>query len=209
MSISLPINSLKRFVAYVWIFTSILFASCYETGKKEYKSAFEKEVNNEADNKTSIPVNMALGNLHTITDIVERNPEFHSFKKALGSTAMLDSITAQKKVTLFAPIDGPLIYNDSVSISQRDMETTNFLRKKWVLNYIVNGQLDIADIKSLLAKENELIQLPTVGKSILTLVQENGIIHVKDGLNLEYDLVIANQSAKNGIVHGLQYRGTK
>ncbi len=174
---------------------------CYDLSKKEYKNAFVDPDKNKDSLPTAIPVDMELGNLHTIADIVVRNPVFQRFEEHVETTKAMKALRELENVTLFVPLDTANTMsnaskekNDSVG-RQYDFERLH--------NYAITGQLSKAGIIEILNSEAHSKTLKTLGDTDLKIKKIANTFEIEIR-NTTYNLEITDQNAVNGIVHGIR-----
>jgi len=187
-----------------WMITLIVYlvlCDCYQTTKRKQNDAFEASDTLQNEIENIIPTDMVSSNLHSISDVIKRNPKFKPLGTILVEDNLLKTFKDFQDVTFFAPVD--FIQYSNVHQKFSAFGPSEKKNHHWILAYVVPKELSKADIIALTTNTETPLKFNTLNGAQLELFSKEDAFYVRDFKNYEFTIAIANQNATNGIVHGI------
>ena len=136
-----------------------------------------------------------------VWDAIKEESRFSSFVK-LMEDAKLDTIFQQELTyTIFAPTNEAFAKIDSKTLSSL-LEEKNKKALANILTYhVISGKIAAADVVAALKKGEGKVELKALNGQVLTVMQKDGKIWLKD-VNENYSEIIATDvMGSNGVIH--------
>jgi uncharacterized surface protein with fasciclin (FAS1) repeats len=153
----------------------------------------------------TITMSLALSNnaaaQGTIVDVAVGNEDFSTLVTALKAANLVSALQGDGPFTVFAPTNSAFAKVDSKTLSSL-LEEKNQKALANILTYhVVSGKLTANDVVSALKKGNGSVELKALNGQVLTVMQKDGKIWLKD-VNGNYSEIIATDvMGSNGVIH--------
>ena len=137
----------------------------------------------------------------TIVDVAVGNEDFSTLVTALKAANLVNALQGDGPFTVFAPTNDAFAKIDSKTLSSL-LEVKNQKALANILTYhVISGKITATDVVSALEKGNGTVELKTLNEQMLTVVQKDGKIWLKD-INGNYSEIIATDvMGSNGVIH--------
>ncbi len=153
----------------------------------------------------TITMTIALSNKataqETIVDVAVGNENFSTLVTALKAADLVGALQGDGPFTVFAPT------NDA--FAKIDSETLNFLleakNQKALANiltyHVVSGKLTATDVVAALKKGDGMVELKALNGQVLTVLQKDGKIWLKDTKGNYSEITATDIMGNNGVIH--------
>ena len=153
----------------------------------------------------SITMTVALSNQataqKTIVDVAVGNEDFSTLVTALKAADLVGALQGDGPFTVFAPTNDAFAKIDSKTLNSL-LEAKNKKALANILTYhVIPGKLTAADVVAALKKGKGTVELKALNGQVLTVMQKDGKIWLKD-LNGNYSEIVATDvMGSNGVIH--------
>ena len=153
----------------------------------------------------SITMTVALSNQataqKTIVDVAVGNEDFSTLVTALKAADLVGALQGDGPFTVFAPTNDAFAKIDSKTLNSL-LEAKNKKALANILTYhVIPGKLTATDVVAALKKGKGTVELKALNGQVLTVMQKDGKIWLKD-LNDNYSEIVATDvMASNGVIH--------
>ena len=137
----------------------------------------------------------------TIVDVAVGNEDFSTLVTALKAADLVGALQGEGPFTVFAPTNEAFSKIDSKALSSL-LEEKNQKALSNILTYhVISGKIAATDVLAALKKGNGTVELEALNGQMLTVMQKDGKIWLKD-LNGNYSEIIATDvMGSNGVIH--------
>lgn len=137
----------------------------------------------------------------TIVDVAVGNKDFSTLVTALKAANLVGALQGEGPFTVFAPTNDAFAKIESNTLASL-LEVKNQKILANILTYhVISGKLAATDVVSALKKGNGIVELKAFNGQVLTVVQKDGKIWLKD-LNGNYSEIVATDiMGSNGVIH--------
>ena len=153
----------------------------------------------------TITMTLALSNnataQETIVDVAVGNDDFSTLVTALKAADLVAALQGNGPFTVFTPTNDAFAKIDSKTLNSL-LEVKNQKALANILTYhVVSGKLTATDVVAALKKGNGTVELKALNGQILTVMEKDEKIWLKD-LNGNYSEIIATDvMGSNGVIH--------
>lgn len=137
----------------------------------------------------------------TIVDVAVGNEDFSTLVTALKAADLVGALQGDGPFTVFAPTNDAFAKIDSKTLNSL-LEAKNKKALANILTYhVIPGKLTATDVVAALKKGKGMVELKTLNGQVLTVMQKDGKIWLKD-LNGNYSEIVATDvMGSNGVIH--------
>lgn len=137
----------------------------------------------------------------TIVDVAVGNEDFSTLVTALTAADLVGALQGDGPFTVFAPTNSAFAKIDSNTLNSL-LEEKNQKALANILTYhVVSGKLTATDVVAALKKGNGTVELKALNGQVLTVMQKDGKIWLKD-VNGNYSEIVATDvMGSNGVIH--------
>ncbi|WP_323789771.1 fasciclin domain-containing protein [Psychroserpens sp.] len=137
----------------------------------------------------------------TIVDVAVGNEDFSTLVTALKAADLVGALQGDGPFTVFAPTNDAFAKIDSKALSSL-LETKNQKELANILTYhVVSGKITANDVIDALKKGNGTVELKALNGQVLTVIQKDDKIWMKD-VNGNYSEIVATDvMGSNGVIH--------
>jgi uncharacterized surface protein with fasciclin (FAS1) repeats len=137
----------------------------------------------------------------TIVDVAVGNEDFSTLVTALKAADLVGALQGDGPFTVFAPTNDAFAQVDPSALSSL-LEAENQKALANVLTYhVISGKITAADVVSALEKGNGVVELKALNGQVLTVVQKDGKIWLKDTNGNYSEIVATDVMSSNGVIH--------
>ena len=137
----------------------------------------------------------------TIVDVAVGNEDFSTLVTALKAADLVGALQGDGPFTVFAPTNDAFAKIDPSALSSL-LEAENQKALANVLTYhVISGKITAADVVSALEKGNGVVELKALNEQVLTVVQKDGKIWLKDANGNYSEIVATDVMGSNGVIH--------
>ena len=137
----------------------------------------------------------------TIVDVAVGNKDFSTLVTTLKAANLVVALQGDGPFTVFAPINDAFAKIDSDTLGSLLQEKNQKALANILTYHVIPGKITATDVVSALKKGNGITELKALNEQMLSVVQKDGKIWLKD-VNGNYSEIIATDvMGKNGVIH--------
>ena len=137
----------------------------------------------------------------TIVDVAVGNKDFSTLVTALKAADLVGALQGDGPFTVFAPTNDAFAKIDSSTLNSL-LEVKNQKALANILTYhVISGKITATDVVSALEKGNGVVELKALNGQVLTVVQKDGKIWLKDTNGNYSEIVATDVMSSNGVIH--------
>jgi uncharacterized surface protein with fasciclin (FAS1) repeats len=137
----------------------------------------------------------------TIVDVAVGNEDFSTLVAALTAADLVSALQAEGPFTVFAPTNAAFAKIDSETLNSL-LEMKNKKALANILTYhVVSGKLTATDVVAALKKGHGMVELKALNGQVLTVMQKDGKIWLKDANGNYSEIVATDVMGSNGVIH--------
>jgi uncharacterized surface protein with fasciclin (FAS1) repeats len=137
----------------------------------------------------------------TIVDVAVGNDDFSTLVTALKAADLVEALKGDGPFTVFAPTNDAFAKIDADTLnSLLEVKNKNALAN--ILTYhVVPGKLAAKDVVAALKKGKGTLEVKTLGGQVLTVIQKDEKIWLKDQNGNYSEIVATDVMTSNGVIH--------
>tara|TARA_B100000809_G_scaffold264744_2_gene321452 strand:- start:4015 stop:4527 length:513 start_codon:yes stop_codon:yes gene_type:complete len=137
----------------------------------------------------------------TIVDVAVGNEDFSTLVAALSAADLVSALQGDGPFTVFAPTNAAFAKIDSKTLNSL-LEKKNQKSLANILTYhVIPGRLVASDVVAALKKGNGTVKLNALNGQVLTVMEKDGKIWLKDQSENYSEIVATDVMASNGVIH--------
>jgi uncharacterized surface protein with fasciclin (FAS1) repeats len=137
----------------------------------------------------------------TIVDVAVGNEDFSTLVTALKAADLVGALQGDGPFTVFAPTNDAFAKIDSKALGAL-LEAENQKALSNILTYhVVSGKLTATDVVAALKKGNGKVELKALNGQVLTVMQKDDKIWLKDSKGNYSEIVATDVMGSNGVIH--------
>lgn len=137
----------------------------------------------------------------TIVDVAVSNENFTTLVAALKAADLVDALQGDGPFTVFAPTNDAFAKIDENALSNL-LKPENKKALTNILTYhVVPAKLMASDVVAALKKGNGMVEVKALNGTVLTLMQKNGKIWLKDQAGNYSEITATDVKGSNGVIH--------
>lgn len=137
----------------------------------------------------------------TIVDVAVGNEDFSTLVAALKAADLVSALQGEGPFTVFAPTNDAFAKIASATFSSL-LEVKNKKALANILTYhVIPGNLMAADVVAALKKGNGKVELKALNGQMITVMEKDGKIWLKDTNGNYSEIVATDVKASNGVIH--------
>lgn len=153
----------------------------------------------------TITISVALSNnaiaQGTIVDVAVGNEDFSTLVTALKAADLVGALQGDGPFTVFAPTNAAFAKIDAKTLSSL-LEVENQKALANILTYhVLPGKISATDVVAALKQGNGMVELKALNGQVLTVVQKDGKIWLKDTNGNYSEIVATDVMGSNGVIH--------
>ena len=137
----------------------------------------------------------------TIVDVAVGNEDFSTLVTALKAADLVGALQGDGPFTVFAPTNSAFAKIDSKTLNSL-LEEKNQKALANILTYhVIPGKLVASDVVAALKKGKGTVELKTLNGQVLTVMQKDDKIWLKDQNGNYSEIVATDVMGSNGVIH--------
>jgi uncharacterized surface protein with fasciclin (FAS1) repeats len=137
----------------------------------------------------------------TIVDVAVGNENFTTLVTALKAADLVSALQAEGPFTVFAPTNDAFAKVDAKTLGFL-LEEKNKKTLAGILTYhVVSGKLTANDVVAALKEGNGNVELKTLNGQVLTIMQKDNKIWLKDSNGNVSEITATDVMGSNGVIH--------
>jgi uncharacterized surface protein with fasciclin (FAS1) repeats len=137
----------------------------------------------------------------TVVDVAVGNEDFSTLVTALKAADLVGALQGEGPFTVFAPTNEAFAKIDAKTLSTL-LEVKNQKVLANILTYhVISGKITATDVVAALKKGKGMVELTALNGQVLTVVQKDGKIFLKDSSENFSEIVATDVMGSNGVIH--------
>ena len=137
----------------------------------------------------------------TLVDVAVGNEDFSTLVTALKAADLVGALSGDGPFTVFAPNNAAFAKIDSETLNSL-LEPENVKALSNILTYhVVTGKLVASDVVAALKKGNGSVELTALNGQVITVVQKDEKIWLKDSKGNYSEISATDVMGSNGVIH--------
>ena len=137
----------------------------------------------------------------TVVDVAVGNEDFSTLVTALKAADLVGALSGDGPFTVFAPNNAAFAKIDSETLNSL-LEPENVKALSNILTYhVVTGKLVASDVVAALKKGNGSVELTALNGQVITVVQKDEKIWLKDSKGNYSEISVTDVMGSNGVIH--------
>ena len=138
---------------------------------------------------------------NTVVDIAVGNEDFSTLVSALKAADLVGALNAEGPFTVFAPTNDAFAKIDSKTLNSL-LEVENQKSLANILTYhVISGKIIASDVVAALKKGNGLVKLTALNGQVLSVIEKDGKIWLKDSNENYSEITSTDIMGSNGVIH--------
>ena len=137
----------------------------------------------------------------TIVDVAVGNEDFSTLVTALKSADLVSALQGKGPFTVFAPTNDAFAKIDSETLNSLLEEKNKKVLSNILTYHVISGKLAASDVVAALKKGNGKVELKALNGQVLTVVQKDEKIWLKDANGNYSEIVATDVMGSNGVIH--------
>ncbi|SEA28132.1 fasciclin domain-containing protein [Psychroflexus halocasei] len=137
----------------------------------------------------------------TIVDVAVENKDFSTLVTALKAADLVEALQGDGPFTVFAPTNSAFDKIDSKTLNSL-LEAKNKKALANILTYhVIAGKITASDVMAALKEGKGSVELKALNGQMLTVMQKDGKIWIKDSKDNYSEIVATDVNGSNGVIH--------
>tara|TARA_B100001057_G_scaffold459598_1_gene509901 strand:+ start:621 stop:1139 length:519 start_codon:yes stop_codon:yes gene_type:complete len=137
----------------------------------------------------------------TIVDVAVGNKNFSTLVTALKAADLVGALKGDGPFTVFAPTNDAFAKIDTETLNSL-LEVKNQKVLANILTYhVISGKLAASDVVAALEKGNGSVELTALNGELITVMQKDGKIWLKDSNDNYSEITATDVMGNNGVIH--------
>lgn len=137
----------------------------------------------------------------TIVDVAVENKDFSTLVTALKAADLVETLQGDGPFTVFAPTNIAFDKIDSKTLNSL-LEAKNKKALANILTYhVIAGKITASDVMAALKEGKGSVELKALNGQMLTVMQKDGKIWIKDSKDNYSEIVATDVNGSNGVIH--------
>ena len=137
----------------------------------------------------------------TIVDVAAGNKDFSTLVTALKAADLVSALQGDGPFTVFAPTNDAFAKIDTETLNSL-LEEKNQKALANILTYhVVSGKIAAAGVVAALKKGKGMVELKTLNGQIITVLEKDGKIWLKDSGGNFSEIIVTDVMGSNGVIH--------
>lgn len=137
----------------------------------------------------------------TIVDVAVGNEDFSTLVTALKAADLVGALQGDGPFTVFAPTNDAFAKIDSKTLNSLLEEKNQETLSNILTYHVISGKLTATDVVAALKKGNGTVELEALNGQVLTVMQKDGKILLKDVNDNYSEIVATDVMGSNGVIH--------
>ncbi len=153
----------------------------------------------------TVAMSVALSNKataqETIVDVAVGNEDFSTLVTALTAADLVSALQGEGPFTVFAPTNSAFAKIDANTLNSLLKEENKEALANVLTYHVVSGKLTATDVVAALKKGNGMVELKALNGQVLTVVQKDSKIWLKDANDNYSEITATDVMGSNGVIH--------
>ena len=146
-------------------------------------------------------VNQNISAQGTIVDVAVGNEDFTTLVAALKAADLVSALQGEGPFTVFAPTNEAFAKIDAKTLNSLLEEEQKTALSNILTYHVVAGKFTATDVVAALKKGKGMVELKALNGQILTVMQKDGKIWLKDVNGNVSEIIATDVMGSNGVIH--------
>ena len=137
----------------------------------------------------------------TIVDVAVGNEDFTTLVAALKAADLVSALQGEGPFTVFAPTNEAFAKIDAKTLNSLLEEEQKTALSNILTYHVVAGKFTATDVVAALKKGKGMVELKALNGQILTVMQKDGKIWLKDVNGNVSEIIATDVMVSNGVIH--------
>ena len=137
----------------------------------------------------------------TIVDVAVGNQDFSTLVTALKAADLVGALQGDGPFTVFAPTNDAFAKIDAKTLNSLLEEKNQKVLANILTYHVVSGKLAASDVVAALEKGNGSVELTALNGEVLSVMQKDGKIWLKDSNGNYSEIIATDVMGSNGVIH--------
>ncbi|MDB4090737.1 fasciclin domain-containing protein [Crocinitomicaceae bacterium] len=137
----------------------------------------------------------------TIVDVAVGNEDFTTLVAALKAADLVSALQGEGPFTVFAPTNEAFAKIDAKTLNSLLEEEQKTALSNILTYHVVAGKFTATDVVAALKKGKGMVELKALNGQILTVMQKDGKIWLKDVNGNVSEIIATDVMGSNGVIH--------
>ncbi len=137
----------------------------------------------------------------TIVDIAAGNKDFSTLVAALKAADLVSALQGDGPFTVFAPTNDAFAKIDAEALNSLLEEKNQKVLANILTYHVISGKLAATDVVAALDKGNGSIELKALNGELVSVMQKDGKIWLKDSNENYSEITATDVMGSNGVIH--------
>ena len=137
----------------------------------------------------------------TIVDVAVGNEDFTTLVAALKAADLVSALQGEGPFTVFAPTNEAFAKIDAKTLNSLLEEEQKTALSNILTYHVVAGKFTATDVVAALKKGKGMVELKALNGQILTVMQKDGKIWLKDLNGNVSEIIATDVMGSNGVIH--------
>lgn len=137
----------------------------------------------------------------TIVDVAAGNENFSTLVTALKAADLVTALQGEGPFTVFAPTNDAFAKVDAKTLASLLEEKNKDALANILTYHVVSGNISATDVVAALKKGNGVVELKALNGQVLTVVQKDKKIWLKDSNGNVSQITSTDLKGSNGVIH--------
>lgn len=137
----------------------------------------------------------------TIVDVAVGNKNFSTLVTALKAADLVSALQGDGPFTVFAPTNDAFAKIDSETLNSLLEEKNQKVLANILTYHVISGKLAATDVVAALDKGNGSVELKALNGEIISVMQKDGKIWLKDSNQNYSEITATDVMGSNGVIH--------
>ena len=137
----------------------------------------------------------------TIVDVAVGNKNFSTLVTALKAADLVSALQGDGPFTVFAPTNDAFAKIDSETLNSLLEEKNQKVLANILTYHVISGKLAATDVVAALDKGNGSVELKALNGEIISVMQKDGKIWLKDSNENYSEITATDVMGSNGVIH--------
>ena len=137
----------------------------------------------------------------TLVDVASGNKDFSTLVTALKAADLVAALQGDGPFTVFAPTNDAFAKIDAATLNSLLEEKNQTVLANILTYHVISGKLTATDVVAALEKGNGLVELKALNGQVISVMQKDGKIWLKDSNENYSEIIATDVMGSNGVIH--------
>ncbi|MFD0798348.1 fasciclin domain-containing protein [Maribacter chungangensis] len=181
----------------------VLLLSCGNKEKKPATASIKDKTPIATEKLSDLESDVTFNDIRSVLDVLGGNTDYDIFYKALKSANLLSTLDSIEDITIFAPTNAAFKRITEAKLAHLKSPDGTIEMATLLKYHIVEDEYDLETLESTIRLNENILRLKTFNGGFIALTIENNDIYISDETGFQSKIIMPDQEAENGVVHGI------